>query len=316
MSTEQGTTRVLTAEAGDYFPAIETHLLQSRHVSQMFRIQVMQPLRKSGQLCRCPVVYATDGNLAFDVLKGISYGIQTSGQTVPQFILVGIGYPEDSPIAGALLRVRDLTFPQHPRLNTKPGSLRGVLVAREGAKDFGGAEDFQQFIGEELVPFIDERYLTAAGDRTYFGHSAGGGFGLFTLFTRPELFRRYIISSPGISCNGETSAGITYENYDFMLREARKFVASGPALRDTPVYMSVGGEEEFEPELAKWHLTSSFLQMASLLKTAAVPGLKLMTEIFPAETHMTVWPMAFIHGVQAVFGTGVWTRGSRDRIAG
>ena len=42
--------------------------------------------------------------------------------------------------------------------------------------------------------------------------------------------------------------------------------------------------------------------MAALLEAARIPGLTLTTEVFPAETHMTVWPMAFIHGVRAVLG--------------
>ena len=28
-----------------------------------------------------------------------------------------------------------------------------------------------------------------------------------------------------------------------------------------------------------------------------------MTEVIPGETHMTVWPVAFTHGVQAMLGT-------------
>ena len=43
--------------------------------------------------------------------------------------------------------------------------------------------------------------------------------------------------------------------------------------------------------------------MAALMKSARIAGLEFMTEEFPGETHMTVWPQAFIHGVQAVFGT-------------
>ena len=109
---------------------------------------------------------------------------------------------------------------------------------------------------------------------------------------------------PGLSFDGKSSAGIQYDNYDFLLQHAREFIASGKSFSGIRVYMSVGAEEEFEPGLEQWHLTSSFYRMAALMKAAAIPGLKLTTESFPRETHSTVWPMAFIHGIQVVFGTG------------
>jgi uncharacterized protein len=288
---------------------VETHLIQSQHVRQTFQIEVMQPARRRNERTRFPVVYATDGNRSFEMLKGISHLIQATGREAPRFILVGIGYPSDSPVAGLALRARDFTFPGYIRHRTSPPSMEGVLVVEEGAKDFDGAEDFQRFIGAELIPFIDEKYPTVPGDRTYFGHSQGGGFGLFTLFTQPGLFQRYIVSSPGLTYHGESSAGIRYEHYDFMLEEARKFLASGKSLDGVQLYMSVGAEEEFEPAVANWRLTSSLYRMTSLLKAAAVPGLQLMTEVFPGETHMTAWPVAFIHGIQAVFDKG--TRSDR-----
>jgi len=301
--TVKETERLKTEPGREYYPVIETHLIRSRRVAQTFRIQVMLPAIKRGETTRFPVVYATDGNFAFDVLKGISYGMQQSERDARRFIVVGIGYPDDSPLAGAILRARDLTFPHYPKLSLKPPPVEGVLVPREGAKDFYGAEDFQQFIRHELIPLMDERYMTLPGERTYFGHSAGGGFGLFTLFTQAELFKNYIASSPGLIYHGESTAGIRYENYDFVLDQARRFIASEKPLTGVKVYMSVGSEEEFEPNLSQWQLTSSFYRMAALMRRAAIPGLQLTTEVLTGETHMTAWPISFIHGIKAVFGT-------------
>jgi uncharacterized protein len=292
----------VTPDRREYVPPIETHLIRSKYVRQSFRIQVMQPVRSIAETTRFPVVYTTDANLTFDMFKGFSYLIQSSEQAASRFILVGIGYPSDCPYAGAVLRGRDLTFHGYPRLMVRPPAIEGVLTVEEGTKDFYGAEDFQRFIALELIPLIEERYPTIPEARTYFGHSGGGGFGLFTLFTLPDLFRNYIVSSPGLIFHGESSAGIHYENYDFMLREARKFIASGKALNGSRLYMSVGANEEHEPGLAQWQLTSSFYRMAALLRAGEIRGLELMTEIFPGETHNTACPMAFLHGVQAVLG--------------
>jgi predicted alpha/beta superfamily hydrolase len=275
-------------------------------VQQVFQIQVMQPTLKRGETSTFPVVYVTDANWTFDALKGISYSMQLSGRDAPRFILVGIGYPSDCPDAGALLRGRDMTFPGYPEFSRTLPPTDGVLVADKGTKDFYGAEDFQRFIEDELILFIDGKYQTIPGDRTYFGHSLGGGFGLFTLFSRSILFGNYIISSPGLYYNGETSAGFRYTNYDFVFEDARRFIESRKPIRNTRLYMSVGSEEEYEIDYAPWQLTSSAYRLASLMKAAVIPGLEFMFEVFRGEIHMTAWPMAFMHGVKSVFGTRVW----------
>jgi len=295
-------------------PPIETHLVRSKHVQQTFKIQVMLPPHRKGDARRYPVVYVTDANYSFDMFKSIAYLLQISADDAPGFILVGIGYPSDSPFAGGLLRAREYSFPPYPEFNVKaiPGFLKkalsvgvyaGTLLAEEGAKDFYGAEDFRHFIGEELIPLIDGKYPTVRGDRTYFGHSGGGFFGLFTLFTQSDLFKNYIVSSPGLLYDGEAPGGIKYHNYDCGMQMARTFIDSAKSLEGTRLYMSAGAEEEFEPALGPWQLVSGFYQMAKVMKNAAIPGLDFMTEVFPGETHITVWPIAFIHGVQVMLGT-------------
>lgn len=296
------------ARQGRYhFPPVEEHLIRSEYVAQTFKIQVMRPPQRTDERTRFPVVYVTDGNAAFDMLKSLSWLMQQfTEQESPRFILVAVGYPSASPGAGNRLRGRDLTFPGCPNFVIGVQLLEEwdeVLAPEVGAKDFCGAEDFQRFIGKELIEFIDGKYESLPGERIYFGHSAGGGFGLFTLFTQTELFRKYIISSPVLSYHGETPSGTRYENYDFMLQQAEDFIASGKSLAGIELYMSVGSEEEFEPLLANWRFTSSFYRMTALLKRAAIPGLKLMTEVFSGETHTTVWPVAFAHGVQTIFAT-------------
>jgi predicted alpha/beta superfamily hydrolase len=260
----------------------------SRCVGEAYKVQVMLPVREPGTVASYPVVYVTDGNLHFDVLRGIAYNIQASQSSAPRFILVGIGYPGESRELDDLRRGRDMIFEGYP--NVESTSRRSF-----------GAENFQQFIGQELIPFIDERYPTVIGDRTYFGHSLGGGFGLFTLFTRDALFRNYIISSPGLTYSGESPSGDRYDNYDFLLQRARDFIVAGRSLESVRLYMSVGTEEEFEVELVQWQLTSSFYRMVKVLRASPIMGLALNTEAFPNETHATAWPISFVHGIRAIF---------------
>lgn len=288
-----------------FSPPVESHLITSKYVQQTFKIEVMRPSQRRGETRKYPVVYATDGNMTFDMFKQISNLIQMSEQDAPPFILVGIGYPGDSHHVSRQLRARDFMAPPAPACDMK--SLRRVfeeeILPEDGAKDYNGAEDFRRFISEELVPFIDARYPTIEGDRTYFGHSGGGFFGLYTLFTESSLFRNYIVSSPGLLFHGQGEVTEKYENYDCGAQMVHEFIASGKSLDGIKLYMSVGAEEEFEAAVGLWRLVSGFYQVAKQMKSAAIPGLQLMTEVFQNETHMTVWPIAFTHGVQAVFGT-------------
>jgi uncharacterized protein len=294
-----------------YFPLGDTHFIRSNHVRQTYKVQVMLPMQRRGETRRFPVVYTTDGNAIFDVFRGLSWLMQAYRPDAPAFILVAIGYPGDAPVTGEILRGRDLTFPGCPNwFSGFEVPWEGIPAPEDNTKDFGGGEDFRRFIGDELIPFIDEHYETFPGDRTYFGHSVGGAFGLFILFTQTRLFKNYIVSSPALAYHGETAGGMHYDGHDFMLRRAQEFITESKSLAGIRLYMSVGTEEELEPLIANWHFTSSFYRMTAYLRMAAIPDLKLMTEVFAGETHATVWPLAFMHGVQAVFATGAWR--SRD----
>jgi hypothetical protein len=275
-----------------YVPSVGTHWLHSKHVDQVYQIEVMQPLMRHGVTERFPVLFATDGNLFFDAAKSISHGLQSTGQ-VKRFILVGIGYPCNNPFAGAVLRARDLTSEWYPTIANIPKAspIEGVPGIEGGKRHWHGAAPFLAFVREELMPFMERTYHTTNGDCAYFGHSGGGALGLHALFSLPDVFRRYVISSPSIS----------YEGDDFGIREAQRFIATGKALH-ARVFMTVGDQEEGEKSLEKWQLLSSFHRLSELLSKAAIPGLDLQCEVVKGETHMSVWPIAFSHGIQSIYG--------------
>lgn len=59
----------------------------------------------------------------------------------------------------------------------------------------GGATAFLDFLGTELIPYVDAHYPTSA-TRTLFGHSLGGLFVAYALVERPELFAGYVAADP------------------------------------------------------------------------------------------------------------------------
>jgi len=282
------------------FPPVERFILRNEAADQIFQIQVQPPLNPPRAGGRCPVVYASDANSSFDVLRGLAWQLQYSGHDAAPFILVGIGYPSEMPLAGAILRGRDLTFAGYPKIVVTP-RFDGTLAPADGAPRQGGAEEFLRFLHHMLAPRIERAY-PASDRRIYFGHSAGAGFGLYSLFEAPDLFDGYILSSPGLAFHGETSAGACYEDYEFLLDRARVFLADAPLAAPKRLYLSAGSAEEDDPNLRPWRLTSQVQRLAALFEEAGRPDLEVFTEILPGETHGTVWAVAFIHAIKHLLG--------------
>lgn len=64
-------------------------------------------------------------------------------------------------------------------------------------KTSGGAQNFLSFIKTELIPYINKNY-PSNNDNTLWGHSFGGLFALYALFTEPGLFKSIIAVDPSI----------------------------------------------------------------------------------------------------------------------
>lgn len=132
------------------------------------------------------VVYLLDGDWYFDgsherLPDGGTVGILSElsvDGTIPEVILVAIGYPEEN------LRQRDFLYPY---ASSNPIS--------------GGGENFYNFLKDELIPQVDSMFNTQMNEgRTFIGHSYGGYFALFSLFHYrpgdPVLFNNYLAISP------------------------------------------------------------------------------------------------------------------------
>lgn len=273
------------------------HILHAGPIGQDFRIDVMLPFRLEGDTRRYPVVYVTDGNSNFDALKGIAYSLQRTGTDAPPFILVGIGYPGDSPRSGRFLRRRDFTAPGYPRLDllTAQVAQPGELGVPPDSPDLHGADAFLDFLDRQLFPFVEREY-PATADRTIFGHSGGAMFGLYALFTRERLFSRYILSSPCIVYEGFDAAG-AHISSAFLAPYLAAYLAR-PATALKRLFLSVGSLEEVEAPA--WRLVSSLALLAERLRKARRNGLSIIHEVIDGETHMSVWPIAFIRGLRAV----------------
>ncbi len=141
-----------------------------------------------------PVYYALDGNRTFDVTTRIYNGIWDDG-FVPEMIIVGITY-SGSKTNPNLNRSRDLT----------PTNIDRIASS-------GGASNFLKVLADEIIPFIDSHYRSDRVNRTLAGTSFAGLFAHYTLFTKPTLFKSYIINNPTFWWDNDYSYKLEDEFY-------------------------------------------------------------------------------------------------------
>lgn len=162
---------------------------------------------------RYPVVFVTDGYWDFGKLDAIKGGLLYD-KVVPDFIIVGMGYPGEDVNYGEM----------------RTWELSPVAFA-EGSKNSGHAAEFLRSIETEIIPYIDREFRTDPTHRVLGGASLGGLFTLYTLYTKPDLFSGYIAVTPAVIVGN-----------DWLLGYEAKAIAAG-RLPKGRLFVSVGSNE-------------------------------------------------------------------------
>lgn len=148
----------------------------------------------------------------------------------------------------------------------------------------GRAPELQKHLAEEVIPFVEKRFPKTLDYKTLIGHSAGGAFVLYSLFSdHPDVFDSYIAISPGLR-PGE----------DLVLEEIAKRLQSGATYRKF-LYASAGDVGEREDLFG-----AAVLRLDSMLSAHPDHGLLWHPQIFPGEDHFTVVPMTVNAGMLAL----------------
>ena len=237
------------------------HYVESEAVGRSFHIYVMVPDNYDDSSAkRHPTVYVLDGGGLFPMLTAY-YRYLNFGEEIPDAIIVGISYGGDTVEEGNF-RSTDYTAPSDER------------------DYWGGAGNFQTFLSDELLPFIERDYRSDPVRRVIFGQSIGGQFVLYTALTQPNLFWGHIASNPAL-----------HRNLPFFLLQhgeaesdkdtSRLFVADG-TLNDA----------RFREPAMKWieHWTGQE-DLPWTLKTIDLEG----------HSHMSAPPASFRQGMRWLF---------------
>ena len=269
-------------------PSSEVRRVTSKHVEQTFEVSVGLPAGYDPQLSY-PVLYLLDPALSFGTATECTR-LLALGRELPKLIVVGIGYPDANTPEVLALRSRDYTPTGGPE---NANAIRAGVPGPIPEPQPGGAGNFLSFLREELFAEIDAAYASDPEDRAFFGDSLGGLFGGYTLFHKPDTFRRYVLGSPSLWWDHE----ITFE-YEEAYAAAHEDLAAR-------VFMSVGALEEPGPsresELAR--MVSNVRRMSETLEGRRYPGLDLTTHYFEGETHLSVLPATLSRGIREVFAS-------------
>jgi len=262
------------------------HTIKANSFNQPFEVSVaLPPSYPEEPKKRYQTIYLLDANLYFGMVTEITRGMLLD-DAFPETIVVGVGYPTRGPLRRAtdrvlLLRSRDLTPARDPVAEKL--TSRWLKVKRV---ETGRAALLLSFLEARLIPFIDATYRTHPSRRVLAGHSLGGLFALYALFTKPHLFKGYVVASPSLWYS---------ERMIFALEEG---YAKRHKRLPARLFLAAAENEEYPGS----QMTSNLIRFAGTLKARRYGSLSLSTLVVPNCAHSASAAPAFQAGLQAILG--------------
>lgn len=243
-------------------PGSETKTITSKIIDgQEYILQISLPNGYADSKKKYPVVYLMDSQWDFPLLTAL-YGEQYYDHFIPELIIVGITWGGNHPNYDSL-RARDYTPTNEKRLVQS-----------------GGAEKFLSFIKKEAFPYIESKYRIDTTDRTLAGCSLGGLFTIYTLFTHPEMFNKYIAASPAFMWDND------------VLYSYEKKYSNSINKPSAKLFMCVGGVEPAVP---------GFEKLTSFLNSRQYTNLQIESRILENTGHSGTKGEGYARGLQFVF---------------
>ncbi len=246
----------------------EQFSIKSEYVTnENYIIQVGLPIGYHHSDKSYPVLYVLDGDKSFGMVKEITDWLAFDKE-IKDIIVVGISYGKGTNIWWEK-RARDYTQFKDTVYYYYPNA--------------GGADNFLNFIKNELFPVINKNYRTIQDSNAIMGLSFGALLSSYVLFTQPDMFKGYIIISPSLFWNGNSILK-TEADYFSKHKELKKMV-----------YMAYGSLDDKD-----WVIDPTN-ELIQTMQGHKYDSLKFITQVFNGETHISVCPIALTHGLKAVF---------------
>lgn len=217
-----------------------------------------------------PVIYLLDGSADEDFIHVtgiVQYNTFPWIDRIPKSIVVGIAN---------INRKRDFTSPSNRESDKKlvPGS--------------GGSEKFISFIEKELQSYITKKY-NSNEHKTLIGQSLGGLLATEILFTKPQLFDKYIIISPSL-----------WWKDGAWLKENPAILEKDYTI-PTDIYIAVGKEGSIDG--SKNHIMEEDAKALADKIKKGISGrkVKVYFDFLPEENHATVTHQAIFNGFRTLY---------------
>ncbi|MGC1309126.1 MAG: alpha/beta hydrolase-fold protein [Phormidesmis sp.] len=270
-------------------PDTEVHPLHSEFVGDDFELWIAKPQAGFVPASKPPtVLYVLDANLCFGTAVEMTRIMHKLYGELPPMLVVGIAYPTADSFLQGVLRTRDFTPSSDNSLADRVAELPAVPQTVKVEPAMGGANNFLQFLQEEVKPFIASRFEISPENSTIFGSSLGGLFAAYTLFTAPDTFDNFIIVSPSLWWDKEWI-------FELEASQAMRICALASS-----VFLAVGELEETSeiPMLAEFKSVTNVRKLADLLTKRNDYSLKVMLDVLAGETHTSVIPVALTRGLR------------------
>lgn len=258
---------ISSAQAATYPPVTiagsEMRTIKSTSTGRTYDLYIRKPAdfdESTNKDKKYPVLYLLDGQWDFKLLDSVIGGL-VYDRWMPDIVVVGITYHGDHPDYDAL-RAMDYT--------PTPGNAKGS----------GNAPKFFNFLKTELIPFMETNYRGDPSHRILAGHSFGGLFTLYAMFTDPSLFWGYLAGSPAVDWD-----------HGSLVKQEAEYAKEH---KDLPVrlYIAVGGAEQ---------LLNPDMQFAKTFASRNYKGLRWDGRVLESERHSGVKPEFFNRGLRFIF---------------
>jgi predicted alpha/beta superfamily hydrolase len=263
--------------AEEQFPAWElpntqVHQLPALSNGRHYEVWVELPPSYGKTEKRCPVLFVSDANYAFPLIRSIRNRLGAGGQNIEDFIIVGLSYAkEDNPTDSRSL---DYTPTNVLARAKKPGE-------NFGSKAYGGAALYARYLQQQVIPFVLKNYRADPQRKLFVGHSYGALLGAHILLTQPDTFDLYILSSPSFWFDDK-----------FMLKQEQQYATQNKDLAATvQLYAAEFEQKKSGPRYLKNNdIVADMRLFEKKLKSRNYPGLQLQSQIIADEDHLSVFP--------------------------
>lgn len=242
-------------------------------------LHVVLPDGYSATAAPYPVLVCLDAQWTFGTVCDAALNLGLA-RLLPRVVVIGVGWT--TPSTREVVHARAACFT--PTIAAIPPA-----VARNMANPprLGEAAGFQGWLLDDALPALHARYRIDPTQQTLIGHSLSGLFGLYTLFTRPKAFNRWLLASPSSWWDNKTI-------FDLEANSSRQ-----GRVASSRVYLAVGSEETLIG--GDIPMVANTVAMHERLQARRESGLEATVEILDGEMHHSVMPAAVSRGLRWLY---------------